>query len=197
MSNHIGAKSLTIGVCAAVLWLLLLTLSSCDFIAGVDPEDPFFAEEAEATHEAATAIAEVATYEAMSEAEATQAAATVAARATIEAEAAATWAAQATEQPVPGGACTTAGASCLFQGKFMLELYYPEDSILENWVDIVFPVDGGAVSGDCRFSLRVGESGAEGCLMLHEYAGTLSGNYDPARSHGRFCAWRQGDVDSG
>jgi hypothetical protein len=184
MSNHKAAKSLTIGVCAAVLWLLLLTLSSCYFVGGVDPEDPHFAEEAAATREAATAIAGAATYEAMSEAEAAEAAATVAARATIEAEAAATWAAQATEQPVPIGACTTPGASCLVEGKFMLELYYPEDSIFENWVDIVFPVDGGAVSGDYRFSHREDMSGADWtCVYRFDYPGTLSGNYDPASGH--------------
>jgi hypothetical protein len=198
MSNHKAAKSLTIRVCAAVLSLLLLILSSCN--GTLDTLDlsqervaTDRAEEVLATHEAATAIAGIATYEARatSEAEATAAAATVAAQAT------ATAAAQATDRPVPSGVCTTAGASCLVEGEFELELYYPENSILENRVNIVFPVDGGAVSGDYLFSVRVGESGSDPpCVHRYDYPGTLSGNYDPASGdldgavHGGKGTWR-------
>jgi hypothetical protein len=73
MSNHIGAKSLTIRVCAAVLSLLLLTLSSCHATFGdTRPGSQATRDAARkaATHEAATAIVEVETYEAGATAEA-------------------------------------------------------------------------------------------------------------------------------
>jgi hypothetical protein len=183
MSNHKASKSLAIRVCAVALSLVLLTVSSCDDTIGGGSQPGLVATQRAAreaaTHEAAMAIEGIATYEARAtrEAEATEAAATVAAEAT------ATAAAQATDRPVPSGVCTTPGASCLVEGEFELELYYPENSILENRVNIVFPVDGGAVSGDYLFSVRVdltGVLGAETCIERHDYPGTLSGNYDPA-----------------
>jgi hypothetical protein len=93
MSNRIAAKSLTIKVCAAVLSLSLLTLSSCDDTIGGGSQPGLVATQRAAreaaTHEAATAIAGIATYEARatSEAEATAAAATAAAEATRTSEA--------------------------------------------------------------------------------------------------------------
>jgi hypothetical protein len=115
------------------------------------------AAEAAATSEVATAIAGVETYEA---------------GATAEAEA------TANAEAVSSGVCRTPGAWCVVEGGFDEVVGYVADS---NEVNISFPVDGGPVSGDFRFSWTYEASDQDGylCRARIGSVGTLSGDFDP------------------
>ncbi len=166
-------KWLRLGFYVLVVSLLLLTLSACD-----EPSPPLSADymetveadvaqrqatSAAGTAEVATAIAGVETYEA---------------GAAAEAEVTANAEATANAEGVSVGVCRTPGAWCVVKGQFDELVGYEADS---NEVNIFFPADGGAVSGDFHFSWMYEASDDKGylCRALIGSVGTLSGDFDP------------------
>lgn len=164
-------KWLRLGFYVLAISLLFLTLSACDKPSIPVPADKLppraratqtaeaarrQATSAAATAEVATTIAEVETYEA---------------GATAEAEA------TANAEAVSNGVGCTPGARCVVKAQFDVVVGYEPDS---NEVNISFPADGGAVSGDLHFSFIYEASTDDWfCRARIGSVGTLSGDVDP------------------
>ena len=172
MTNHMTSKRLLLIVC---LSLLLLTLISCNLGKSLGELVEDVAARGTgltSSEERATDVAE----DAWREEEATL----IAEVATHEAKATGTAEAEEAEEPAPIEECSAPGAWCVVEARFDFGAAYPEGSFERNEVNISFPVDGGAVSGNFHLERRVEHVWEDGeCVELHKYHGTLSGHFDP------------------